>query len=294
MEGKISFKHTLLLLLSAAIWGFAFVAQKDGMSFVEPFCFNAIRFLMGAILLSVIFFKKFVQLSKKEIIAGTVLGIFLFLGSSFQQAGIQSTQAGNAGFITSLYIVFIPIVGIFFKKKTASYIWLAILFSLFGFSLLSLDFKTFTISYGDFLVFVGSICWAVHVSFIEHYATLSKSIELAIVQFFVCSILSFGSTVVFEQSHFPSTFRAWIPLLYAGIFSAGIAFTVQLYAQRFVPANIAGIILSSESVFALLGGMLILNEQLINKQWLGVASILIAIVFVQWYPLIKIKSYAVN
>lgn len=290
---EIRFIHILYLLVSASIWGFAFVAQKDAMSFMEPMFFNALRFFLGGLVLLIIFSKKMLHIDFAAIKAGIVLGIFLFLGSTFQQIGIQTTQAGNAGFVTSLYIVFIPLVGLLFKRKTPMAIWLAILIALAGFAMLSIDFHSFNISYGDFLVLIGSICWAFHVSFIEHFASQNKTLALAAIQFFVCGILSLTSSFVVETPDLPTTLRPWISILYAGIFSAGIAFTLQIYAQRFVPSSIAGIVLSSEAVFALLGGMLILNEYLMLKQWFGVALILLSIIWVQIYPaLLKGKNYA--
>lgn len=294
MAYHLSIKHTFYLLIAAIIWGFAFVAQKDGMNYMGPFNFNFIRFFIGSIILLIFFYKKFRSLTKHELIAGSVLGLLLFLGSSFQQIGIISTQAGNAGFVTSLYIVFIPFVGYWFKKKTAKYIWFSIFVAIAGFALLSIDFKTFSLSTGDLLVLIGSIFWAIHVTFIEHYSKMAKSIELAVIQFFVCSILSLFFSLSLEEIKLPINFREWIPLLYAGLFSVGIAFTLQIYAQRFVPANIAGIILSSEAIFALFGGMVLLNEQLFMKQWIGVSLIFIVILFVQIYPLIKKKYYAAN
>ncbi len=189
---------------------------------------------------------------------------------------------------------FYSISKILFKRETSYFIWFTIFVALMGFALLSIDFSTFTILWGDFLVFLGSIFWAVHVSFIEHYSTYEKLIELAAIQFLVCSLLSLFISMFVEEISIPMLFRAWIPLLYAGIFSVGIAFILQIYAQRFVPANIAGIILSSEALFALLGGIVILDEFLSAKQWIGVACIVVAIGFVQFYPFYKRKKMYAN
>lgn len=289
----IRYIYILYLLISASIWGFAFVAQKDAMSFMQPMFFNALRFFLGGFVLLIVFSKKILSIDVVTFKAGVVLGLFLFLGSSFQQIGIQTTQAGNAGFVTALYIVFIPLVGLMFKRETPLIVWLAIFIALAGFALLSIDFKALYISYGDFLVLIGSFCWALHVSFVEHYASLKKTLELATIQFFVSGILSLTSSFIAETPMLPTDIRPWISILYAGIFSAGIAFTLQIYAQRFVPSSIAGIVLSSEAVFALLGGMLILNEYLLLKQWLGVVLILLSVILVQIFPaLLKGRNYA--
>ncbi|MCX7861920.1 MAG: DMT family transporter [Bacteroidales bacterium] len=286
-------RYNVYLLISAIIWGFAFVAQKDAMSFFEPFYFNFLRFLLGFMVLLFIFHKRIHSLFDKKLIrAGVWLGFFLFLGSTFQQIGIISTQASNAGFITSMYIVFIPIVGYFFKQRATISVWFAIIIALTGFAFLSINIDNMRIGVGDLLVFIGSICWAIHVNLIEFFSTIKKSIEIAMIQFFICGMLSLLTSIVFEQQVFTLDFRSWIPILYAGLFSVGIAFTLQVYAQRFVPSSVAGIILSSESLFALLGGMIVFNETLNKHQWLGVLLILMAIVWVQVFQYIKSKNYA--
>ncbi len=294
MSKSYSLLHTSLILLAAMIWGFAFVAQKEGMQFIGPYLFNAIRFFIGSILLSIVFRKELKNIEKNVWYSGLFLGVLLFAGATFQQVGIVYTQAGNAGFITSLYIVFIPIFGFLFKRKTQLYIWISIMLAIAGFMLMSLDFKTLQLSIGDLLVFVGSIFWALHVSFIESYAKLNKSIALACIQFVVAGILSLIFTLFNETIELKAIQSAWIPIAYAGIFSVGVAFTLQIYAQRFVPANIAGILFSSEALFALLGGILILNETLILRQWLGALLILSAILFVQLFQNFISKKRMVN
>ncbi|HOU97649.1 MAG TPA: DMT family transporter [Bacteroidales bacterium] len=290
MKKTYSFLHTGLILIAAMIWGFAFVAQKEGMQYIGPFLFNTLRFFIGSFLLFIVFYKELKGITKKVFISGIILGLLLFAGASFQQIGIQYTQAGNAGFITSLYIVFIPIIGMFFKRKTGLLIWVAIFIAIVGFMLMSLDLNSLKLSFGDILVFIGSIFWALHVSFIESYASLNKSIALACIQFMVAGILSLLFTLPTESFSFEAIQMAWIPIAYAGIFSIGIAFTLQIYAQRFVPANIAGILFSSEALFALLGGIIILDETLILKQWLGALLILSAILLVQLFQTYNIKN----
>jgi drug/metabolite transporter (DMT)-like permease len=280
--------------LSALIWGFAFVAQKEGMQYIGPFLFNAIRFLMGSFFLILLFIRKFKKLNKEVLIPGIILGLVLFAGSTFQQVGIVYTQAANAGFITSLYIIFIPIIGLFFKRKTGFHIWFSILLALVGFSLMSLDFQTLKLSFGDLLVFICSIFWAIHVSLIESYAKLNQSIVLAATQFMVSGLLSLIVALTMEPINIHSIQQAWIPIAFAGIFSAGVAFTLQIYAQQFVPANVAGVLFSSESLFALIGGIFILNEQMSFKEILGCAFILSGIILVQLFQNIKSRQRLVN
>lgn len=294
MKPTYTFFHTVLILIAAMIWGFAFVAQKEGMQYIGPFLFNTLRFFIGSFLLFIVFFKAFKGITKKVFISGIILGLLLFAGASFQQIGIQYTQAGNAGFITSLYIVFIPIIGMFFNRKTGLFIWIAIIIAIAGFMLMSLDLQSFKLSWGDILVFIGSIFWALHVSFIESYASLNKSIALACIQFMVAGMLSLLFTLPTETFSLEAIQMAWLPIAYAGIFSIGIAFTLQMFAQRFVPANVAGILFSSEALFALLGGIVILNEKLILRQWLGALLILSAIFFVQLFQNYNTKKLVIN
>ncbi|NSW45171.1 MAG: DMT family transporter [Bacteroidales bacterium] len=290
MKATYSVWHTGLILLAAMIWGFAFVAQKEGMLYIGPFLFNTLRFFMGSILLLVVFFKTFKNIQFNVLRAGIVLGFLLFAGATFQQVGIIYTQAGNAGFITSLYIVFIPIVGIFLNRSTKAYIWFAIIIAIIGFLFMSLDFNTFKLSIGDLLVFICSIFWALHVSLVESYAKLNKSIALACIQFLTAGFLSLIFSIFTEDISIKAIENAWLPIAYAGIFSVGVAFTLQIYAQRFVPANVAGILFSSEALFAMLGGIFILNESMSFRQMLGATLIFFAILFVQLYPNLNTKK----
>lgn len=281
MSTKSNLLHNSLILLAAMIWGFAFIAQKEGMKYIGPFTFNAIRFSIGSILLLILYYRKINKLNYRNLYAGTILGFLLFFGATFQQIGIVYTQAGNAGFITSLYMIFIPIIGLKFKRKTSFKIWFIIFLAITGFFFLSIDIKTFSFSLGDFLVFIGAIFWALHVSVIEYFAKLQQSIILAFVQFSVTALISLLFSFIIESPSTGNIIEAWLPLAYAGFLSVGVAFTLQIYAQQYVPANIAGILFSSESLFALLGGILLLNEHLNTQQWLGVALIFVSIILIQ-------------
>jgi drug/metabolite transporter (DMT)-like permease len=265
-------KSELLLLLAAVIWGLAFVAQRVGMEFVGPFTFNAIRFALGAgflIIFIVIrnsFYKK-PQLSGPDlqnqvlIKGGLLSGIVLFIGASLQQAGIVYTTAGNAGFITGLYVVIVPIFGLVLGQKPSGWVWIGAFIAAIGLYFLSITAR-FTISKGDFLVLLGAFFWAIHVLIIGSFSPKVDTIKLATFQFIVCSAFSCVAAIISETITMTGFYNALIPILYGGIMSVGIAYTLQVAAQKHVPPAPAAIILSLETVFAALGGWIILNESM--------------------------------
>ncbi len=268
-EHKI-FKSELLLLLSAVIWGFAFVAQRAGMEFTGPFTFNALRFALGSLsLLPFILINRRKNskdisgtdpsASKNYFKGGIILGSILFVASSFQQVGIVYTTAGNAGFITGFYVILVPIFGIFIGKKTHFNVWIGSALALAGMYLLSVK-QNLTVSYGDILVFFAAVFYALHVLTIGHYATKSDNLKISALQFAVCSIYSIIAAFLFETPELSGIIEAAIPILYGGVFSVGIAYTLQLIGQRKAHPAPAAIILSLEAVFAVFGGWLILNE----------------------------------
>lgn len=284
----------LILLLAAIIWGFAFVAQRKGMDFIGPFLFNGIRFLMGALLiLPLVLYSKNKEskekksISNKEIISGMMLGVFLFLGASAQQIGIVSTTAGNAGFITGLYVIFVPLIGVLFGQKIPVLIWPAAILSLVGLYLLSVQ-DNFTIFTGDLWVFGGSFIWAIHVLLIGLFTRKHDPVTLSCIQFFTCGILSLATAFLTEPIIWESIVSAWGPLLYGGIMSVGIAFTLQVIGQKNAHPATASLMLSSESLFAALGGWFILNEQMSTKALFGCALILSGIILVQAFQNNKI------
>lgn len=276
----------LLLTLAAIIWGFAFVAQKMGMEFIGPFLFNGIRFIMGSlILLPVVLLskKKLKKTDKKNpVYFGLLLGVVLFLASSAQQIGMVSTTAGNAGFITGLYVIFVPIFGIILKQIVPKIIWPAAALAIAGLYLLSVK-EGFTMSVGDIWVSVSAVLWAVHVLLVGHLSKQIDPVFLAMQQFIVCGILSFVTAFSFETIDLSSVLLAWGPLLYGGILSVGVAFTLQVVGQKNAHPASASLLLSSESLFAAIGGWLILNEQMSLRAILGCCLILTGIVLVQLY-----------
>jgi drug/metabolite transporter (DMT)-like permease len=278
----------LLLLLTAAIWGFAFVAQRVGSQYVGAFTFNGIRFALGAISLIplILFFekKKKVEISddkeskvevttKRTIISGIVVGIVLYIGATLQQVGLIYTTAGNASFITGLYMVFVPLMGIFLKQKIGRNSWIGVGLAVIGLYLLSIN-KDFSMGYGDFLEVIGAIFWAIHILTIDNFAKKIDPLKLSCVQFATCSILSLTTALIFEQVTMSGLSKALIPILYGGLLSVGVAYTLQVVAQKNAKPSHAAIILSMESVFGAIGGALLLNEVMSSRGYIGCALIL--------------------
>jgi len=281
------------------IWGFAFVAQRAGMEHVGPFTFNAVRFALGGISLTPLLIfnrkRKFefqnssVFKNKYFIYGGIIAGIILFLGSTFQQTGIVYTTAGKAGFITGLYIIFVPVFGVFIKNKTSAGTWAGAIIAVFGLYFLSVT-ESFSIGLGDLLVLVSGIFWAVHVLLIGKLSPKTDPIQLAFLQFIICSFLSLIAAVISETSTITNIINASIPILYAGVCSVGIAYTLQVIAQREAHPAHAAIIMSLEAVFALIGGLLILDETIPLRGLIGCALMLTGMIVSQLYLLTKNKT----
>lgn len=275
-------KTDLLLLLSAIIWGFAFVAQRAGMQFIGPFTYNTIRFAMGALFLIPFARKKTSTkyFTHTNVKSGLILGLVLFAGSSFQQFGVVYTTAGNAGFITGLYVILVPIIGMLFKRKTGMGTWIGAFLAVSGMYLLSSS-TSISINYGNLLVFISSFFWAAHVILIDQFTRKSEPLILACIQFMVTSILCFISMLIFEKPLFSEIYLAIIPLLYGGVISVGIGFTLQIIAQKKAHPTHAAIILSLEAVFAVLGGILILNETMSFNTFAGCLLMLTGMILSQ-------------
>jgi drug/metabolite transporter (DMT)-like permease len=298
MERK-ALRADLLMLIAAAIWGFAFVAQRVGMETMGPHFFNAIRFFIGAlVLVPVVWFfskkptkpGKAETSTKKLLIAGSLAGILLFGGAAFQQVGIQYTTAGKAGFITGLYIFFVPLIGLFFGQRTGSGTWLGATMALVGLYLLSfsdglsLNFANSLELKGDLLELVCAVFFAGHVLIIGFLAKKMDPIKLSIVQFFVAAVLSLLVAVSLELITWAMVAATAIPLLYAGVMSTGVAYTLQVVAQQHAHSSHAAIILSLEGAFALLGGWLLLDEQLPARGLLGCGLMLAGMLLSQLMP----------
>ena len=300
-----SLRADVLMLIAAAIWGFAFVAQRVGMETMGPHFFNAIRFFIGALALTpALWFlsKKKIKSDKSRVttsqllVAGSLAGILLFGGAAFQQVGIQYTTAGKAGFITGLYIFFVPLIGIFFGQKTGSGTWLGATMALVGLYLLSfsdglsLNFDNSVELKGDLLELACAVFFAGHVLIIGYLAKKIDPVKLSIIQFFVAGLLSLGIAISFELITWTMITATLIPLLYAGVMSTGVAYTLQVVAQQHAHSSHAAIILSLEGAFALLGGWLLLDEQLPARGLLGCALMLAGMLFSQLIPSFRFTS----
>ena len=273
------------------LWGFAFVAQRSGMEFVGPFTFNAVRFTLGGISLIPLLLlnkrRKFINepqlpLSSNKILlrGGIIAGIILFFGASLQQGGIVYTTAGKAGFITGLYIILVPILGIMFKQKTSSAIWLGALIALAGLYLLSVQ-ENFSIGLGDLLVLASAFFWGLHVLVISRFSPKTDPIQLAFFQFMLCAFFSLIASLIIESTTLQNILDASVPILYAGVVSVGIAYTLQVVAQRDAHPSHAAIIMSLEAVFALFGGWIILDESIPLRGLIGCGLMLTGMIISQ-------------
>jgi drug/metabolite transporter (DMT)-like permease len=272
MSNKI--KSDIQLLSASLIWGFAFVAQRAGMEHIGPFLFNGIRFLLGAAALIPFLVrisgdnensdKQKFRLPPRLLF----LGFLLFGGASLQQTGIVFTTAGKAGFITGLYVILVPILGIFLNKHSSLFTWLGALMASVGLYFLSIT-SDFSIATGDLLVLAGAFFWAFHVLTVDDLTAQIHPYWIAFVQFVICGLTSLLIAILFEDIFLGNILDAMIPILYAGILSSGIAYTLQIVAQKYAPPAHAAIILSLESPFAAIGGYMILNEMFTSRELAG-------------------------
>jgi drug/metabolite transporter (DMT)-like permease len=287
--GKV--KADLILLLAAAIWGFAFVAQRVGMNYVGPFTYNGVRFSMGVLVLFPFLYNKlrkgeqlvFISspLDRRKILMGSLLtGLFLFTGVALQQLGLQKTTAGKAGFLTELYVVFVPVVGLFFGQRSNRYIWAGVFLSIAGLYFLSIT-RGFSLAPGDSLVLMCSFVFTFHVLFIGWLSPQMNSILLAIIQFSITAFLNLCVAFAIEIISIGKIIEAWLPICYGGILSVGVAYTLQIIAQKTAHPAYVSIILGLEAVFAMIGGMLLLGETMSMRMLGGCILMLTGTILVQ-------------
>ncbi|MDP7390090.1 MAG: DMT family transporter [Pseudomonadales bacterium] len=276
----------ILLLITAAIWGLGFVAQVLGMNYLEPFAFIGIRFLLGAasLLPLVVFFhhRKWLPVSPAHtVVKGSLLlGVILFAAGSLQQVGIVYSNASNAGFITGLYMVIVPIIGLALKYRTGLNTWLGCVLAVVGLFLLSVK-ADFTMGYGDTLLLVGAVGWALHILAIDHYAPRAAPLLLSLGQFIVCGCLAMVVSVFIETTSWEQVRAATYVLIYAGVITVGVAYTLQVIAQERADPTHAAIILSLEAVFGALGGYMFLQEQLSGRELIGCVLMLMGMLVSQ-------------
>lgn len=291
-------KSDLLFLLSATIWGFAFVAQRMGMDHVGPFTFNGIRFLLGAMVLVPLIYRnrntnghdgnrRSPMDTRRLILFGGLAGLAIYLAASLQQVGLVYTTAGKAGFITGLYVIIVPIMGLLWGQRTNAGTWSGALMAAVGMYLLSVN-EDFSISIGDLLELIGAVFWAVHIHLIGWLSPKTDSLRLAFVQFMVCAVVSLLTAWLVETATLAAIAAASLPIIYGGALSVGVAYTLQVVAQRNAHPAHAAILLSLEAVFAAVGGWLILGEVMPGRGLVGCLLMLSGMIVSQLYGLVGV------
>ena len=287
----------ILLFLAAFIWGVAFVAQSVGMDYVGPFTFNGCRFLLGGLVLTPFAFFREKKYQKSQIyknmaeeeqkkhrrvtlLGGLCCGVAICIASSFQQAGMLYTSVGKAGFITALYIVLVPVMGIFMKKKVPVIVWMGVVLAAVGFYFLCIT-ESFSINYGDVLLFLCAICFTFHILIIDYFAPKADGVALSCIQFWFSGIVCMSIALFKETPNISAIFAAAVPILYAGVMSCGVAYTLQILGQKHMKPAIASLILSLESVISVLAGWVILKEVLTGRQLLGCTLVFSAVILAQ-------------
>lgn len=297
-------KNSSLLFTAALIWGIAFVFQSMGNDYMQPFTFSAARNFFGFLVLIPIITLNSIRSKRKEnkitfskkftIIGGICCGIALAIASLFQQYGIKFTTVGKSGFITALYIIITPILGIFIKKKCPFSVWISAICALIGMYLLCVT-ESVGISLGDILVFVCAIFFSIHILLIDYFSPKTDGVILSCIQFFVCFIISTILALIFDKPTLQQIADGIIPILYAGIMSSGVAYTLQIIGQKNFNPTAAAMILSLESVISALAGyiayvcgFLTQDQSLTVIQMVGCVIIFGAVIFVQ-IPFDKLK-----
>lgn len=299
---KTTWRNPLLLLLTAVIWGVAFVAQSVGMDYVGPFTFNFVRCIIGgAVLIPCIFLLDHIRGSEETdaqsqkaagiqgqkatgtksqktavytwhqrelYIGGICCGIALFAASNLQQFGIKYTTVGKAGFITAMYIVIVPLLGIFLKKAVGLQIWISVILAVAGLYLLCIT-EGFSIGGGDLLVMLCAVVFSLHILIIDYFSPRVDGVRMSCIQFFVCGLLSGIGMLFTEHFDLGAILQAWVPILYAGVLSCGVAYTLQIVGQKGMNPTVASLILSLESVVSVLAGWLLLGQKLSVRELSG-------------------------
>lgn len=318
---KTQVRNSFLLLLTAIIWGSAFVAQSVGMEYVEPFTFTFTRSIIGGIVLIpvIVLLRKTrsagmrrdaqgvyvatqphlaresvktdsitsktrsagMGITKYEWLGGICCGIALCAASNFQQIGMLHTTVGKAGFITALYVVIVPILGLFLKKRVPILIWLCVVLSVVGLYLLCMPKGAFTVAQGDVLVLICALLFSFHILVIDYFSPKGDGVVISCIQFFVCGILSGIIMLFVENPSFTNIMDAKWSILYAGALSSGVAYTLQVVAQKNVNPTVASLILCLESVVAVLAGWIILGDTLTSRELTGCIFMFVAIVLAQ-------------
>lgn len=289
---KQQIKSSLILLLTATIWGVAFVAQSVGMEYIGPFTFNAIRCVLGGmVLIPVILVLK----KKKETgaenqekedkktlwMGGIACGVILCIASNLQQFGIMEASVGKSGFFTALYIVMIPVIGIFIGKRPEIKLWFCVALAVVGMYLLCMKDGSFTIERADIMLLLCALAFSFHILVVDYFSPKVDGVKMSCIQFFVCGVLSAVGMLFTETPDISNIQAAWLPLLYAGLLSCGVGYTLQIVGQKGINPVIASLIMSLESVISALAGWVILGQVLSPKEIIGCVLMFVAIIITQ-------------
>lgn len=297
MQGKTQFKGAAMLLVTAMIWGSAFVAQSKGMQSVEAFTFNAVRMLMGAVVLFPCILVKD-RLGAKKLTAqqkqdkkrndrkalkyGALLGVIFCIASNIQQQAFLYTESGKIAFITALYMFFVPVLGLFIKKRTPLLTWFCVALGFAGLYFLCVDPSDMgNINKGDLLAMGCALVFAVHILAIEKFSANADGLRLSAMQFFVGAVLSAVMMFIFETPKIGNMIDAWLPLTYAGVLSCGVAYTLQIVGQKYTEATVASLLMCMESVFGVIASAIILGERLTLRELIGCVIMFAAIILSQ-------------
>jgi len=279
-------RGNFLLLLTAMIWGSSFVAQSAGADLISPAFFNGTRMLLGSLLLSplaVYRMRRYVPASSRRtlLLGGACCGVLMFTGSYMQQTGIAYTTAGKAGFLTAIYVVLVPVLGIFLKKKPRPILWVSVALACVGLYFLCFTDKTFSLAMGDAAMLGGAVMFALHIMVVDHFSPLVDGVCLSFVQFLTAGSLGMVVAFITEQPSFAALSAAAVPILYTGVFTMGVAYTLQIVAQKDTDPTVASLILCMESVFAVVFGWLILHETLSLREGVGSVFMFVAVLLAQ-------------
>ena len=289
---KQQIKSSLILLLTATIWGVAFVAQSVGMEYIGPFTFNAIRCVLGGLVLIpvILVLKKKKETGaenqekedKKTLWAGGIAcGVILCIASNLRQFGIMEASVGKSGFFTALYIVMIPVIGIFIGKRPGIKLWFCVALAVVGMYLLCMKDGSFTIERADIMLLLCALAFSFHILVVDYFSPKVGGVKMSCIQFFVCGVLSAVGMLFTETPDISNIQAAWLPLLYAGLLSCGVGYTLQIVGQKGINPVIASLIMSLESVISALAGWVILGQVLSPKEILGCVLMFVAIIITQ-------------
>lgn len=295
---KVRIPGELYLLTTSIIWGAAFVVQKVAMDILEPFTFTAVRYFLGGILLIpvIILFQRMndkrdkkensvkrQQYSKKTLFFGGIIcGGILCLAGNFQQFGLVTSAAGKTGFITTLYIVIVPVFGLLvFRKGVRWLVWVGVVLGVFGLYFLSMKAGDFSMERGDFLVFIGAFFWAAHILAVDLLAPKVDAVKLSCLQFIWAGVFSSVFMFIKETPNIMEILSCWFPVLFTSVFVVGVAFTFQIIGQKTTDPTVTSLILSLEAVFGVLAGMVFLSERMTGRELLGCALMFTAVILTQ-------------